>query len=159
VRRERPAAQCAIHTWTPAGPRLCGQQALVAAALELLSRAKIGMRDPILSTLAPVSFAGLAAGPYAALLAGCALHLHGPFDAAAFLATFETRAPTHLVAPVALAEALAADGPLGLNAISSLMLAGAVTRRVANGDVPVIDLHALDAAQADAPAAFHSARR
>jgi hypothetical protein len=78
--------------------------------------------NPVFTTLAPVRFATLAAGPYAALLAGAPLYLHAPFDARSFVSEFEACGPAHLVAPRALAEALAASG--GAWRLASLILSG-----------------------------------
>jgi acyl-CoA synthetase (AMP-forming)/AMP-acid ligase II len=80
------------------------QSTLVAAGLDFAARAKIGRETPILSTLPLTSFAGLVAGPFAALLSGAALHLHGPFDARDFLAACGRLAHPHLVAPLVVAR-------------------------------------------------------
>jgi acyl-CoA synthetase (AMP-forming)/AMP-acid ligase II len=86
------------------------QSTLVAAGLDFAARAKIGRETPILSTLPPTSFAGLVAGPFAALLSGAALHLHGPFDARDFVAACNRLAHPHLVAPLAVAQDLLRSG-------------------------------------------------
>ena len=57
------------------------QRTLLAAALDLATRARIGSTQTIVSTLAPASFAGLVAGPVLGLLTGAPLALHGPFEA------------------------------------------------------------------------------
>ncbi len=142
--RRRSARECQIFLHSGGGVIAGGQQALVAAGLELLSRARIGMRDPIFSALALSGFAGLAAGPFAALLAGCPLHLHGPFDADGFIAGLDACAPAHLAAPRALAEALCADGRPAAASFASLMLTGGARPLfAAPANIPVIDLDGL----------------
>ena len=132
------------------------QRTLVAAALDLVTRARIGMRLPIITTIAPVTFAGLAAGPVAALLAGAPLLLHGPFASAGFAALLQRAGPAHLVAPAALLPALQRAGLAHAATRASLIL---VTRRddasaPAAGDMP--DDLAGDPAQASAYAACMS---
>ncbi len=141
--RRGAAQRAAVLTREGDSVRRWEQQALVSAALEVMSRARIGMRDPIISTLAPVRFGALAAGPFTALLAGCALHLHAPFDAEAFLAEFDAHAPAHLVVPAALAQALAAGGGMQGGRVASLMVSGKPHAYVGIEDVPVIDIDAL----------------
>jgi non-ribosomal peptide synthetase component F len=102
------------------------QQTLVAAALDLVTRARIGMRLTIVTTLAPVSFAGLVAGPVAALLAGAPLLLHGPFAAADFTALVAGAGPAHLVVPAAILPMLQGAGFLDAEMLASLIL---VSRR------------------------------
>jgi hypothetical protein len=80
------------------------------------------MRHTIVSTIAPASFAGLVAGPFAALLSGAPLHLHGPFHSAEFLAELDAAAPVHLVAPRAMAADLDVAGLLTPRTLASLML-------------------------------------
>ena len=114
------------------------QQTVVAAALDLVTRARIGMRLPIITTIAPVTFAGLAAGPVAALLAGAPLLLHGPFASAGFTALLERAGPAHLVVPAAMLPALQRANLLDAETLASLIL---VTRRddssePAAGDLP-----------------------
>ena len=145
--RLRSPGACRVITRSNGQMVAHDQHSLVAAALELLSRARIGMRDPIVSTLAPVSFSALAAGPFAALLAGCSLHLHGPFDGEQFLAECDACAPAHLVAPRALALALATDGLLESARLASLMIKDGVAglSLSAQSGAPVIDLDGLTA--------------
>ena len=113
------------------------QQTLVAAALDLVTRARIGMRLPIVATIAPVTFAGLVAGPVAALLAGAPLLLHGPFAAAGFTALLERAGPAHLVAPAAMLPALRRAGLLDAETLASLIL---VSRRDDLGEPPAREL-------------------
>lgn len=98
------------------------QQTLVAAALDLVTRARIGMRLPIVATIAPVTFAGIVAGPIAALLAGAPLLLHGPFTAAGFTALLRRAGPAHLVAPAAMLPALQSADLLAAETLASLIL-------------------------------------
>ena len=133
--------------------RETAQRTLVAAALDLVARARIGMRLQIFSTLAPASFAGLVAGPFASLLAGAPLHLHGPFDAARFAETLGRPAPCHLVIPGALLPMLRTARLAGTDRLASLLL---FHRRERLGDAvpdsmpgplgrlpPALDLHAI----------------
>lgn len=98
------------------------QRTLVAAALDFISQARIGMRTPILSTIAPGRFAGLVAGPIAGLMAGAPVILHGPFHSREFLELLERVGPTHLVAPASLLEPLAQAGLLSEPSFSTLVL-------------------------------------
>lgn len=139
----RAPGLCKLIAWREDQVQIHTQQALVAAGLELLSRAHIGMRNPIVSTLAPIRFGALAAGPFAALLAGCALHFHGPFDAEAFVSQIGTDKPAHLVAPQVLAAALARDGWLATSRQASLMLSGGDALFEAPTGMPVIELDRL----------------
>ncbi|HEY8579607.1 MAG TPA: hypothetical protein VIL72_06950, partial [Beijerinckiaceae bacterium] len=98
------------------------QRALVAAALDLVSRARIGMRTPIVTTIAPARIAGLVAGPIAGLMAGAPVALHGPFSGRAFAALLEDLAGAHLVVPGALLPALAAAGLYDQRVAASVLL-------------------------------------
>lgn len=124
------------------------QSTLIAAALDFVARAKIGRETPILSTLAPTRFVGLVAGPFAALLSGAALHLHGPFDAHDFLKARDRLVHPHLVAPLALAEDLLRAGVM--TDLASAILAshplaqdaGHVPQRL-SAPCPLVDLYAI----------------
>ena len=148
--RMRASGECRIIVREAAGVQRHDQGCIVTAALELMSRARIGMRAPIVSTLAPARFGALAAGPFAALLSGCSLHLHGPFEAARFIAEIDAGAPVHLVGPRALADALARDNRLEPSTFASLMLTGcglsgeAIAVDFAGAGNPVIDLDRID---------------
>jgi hypothetical protein len=128
------------------------QRTLVAAALDLVTRARIGMRLPIVTTIAPASFAGLCAGPVAALLAGAPLLLHGPFQSAEFSTLLRRWAPAHLVSPATLLGALNGARLVGPQTLASLILvsrhpdlASAVVDASddAGETVPIIDLFAI----------------
>ena len=144
-RRVRAPGDCSMLTLEGGVMRSHSQQSLVSAGLELLSRARIGMKDPIFTTLAPVRFGALAAGPFAALLAGCALHCHAPFDAQRFLVELDAMAPAHLVAPWALAKLVSGEGFAAGAALASLMATGAPASANTNasGATPIIDIDAL----------------
>jgi hypothetical protein len=158
-RRAARQSESQILTRAPSGEVLVHRQrTLVAAALDLVTRARIGMRLPIVATLAPSTFAGLVAGPVAALLAGAPLLLHGPFSAAGFSALLRSAGPVHLVAPLALLPALRTASLLGAEALASLVVvsrhddlcaASSVdptdSFRLADGReaVPIVDLFAI----------------
>ena len=116
-------------------PVVHAQRTVIAAALDLASRARIGMTAPLLSTMPPASFAGLVAGPISSLIAGASLIWRLPFDAAAFLSVFDESGPVHLVLPAALAPALERAGAASADSLASLILA----HRVAGWTVPELD--------------------
>ena len=91
------------------------------AKLSGASRLRIGAA-PILSLLAPLSFAGLSAGPIAAIVSGSPLRLCGLFRAQSFLAAADTAPAPHLIAPDALGPALAEAGLLEPKQLASLTL-------------------------------------
>ncbi len=125
------------------------QSTLIAAGLDFAARARIGRETPILCTLPPTSFAGLVAGPIAALLSGTALHLHGPFDARDFLAARESIVHPHLVVPAGVAaDLLQADVMTGLaSAILVSRLSSQEPLRLPerlNAPCALVDLYAID---------------
>ena len=134
----------------PAGARAVThhQATLMMAGLDLVARAGIARQTPLLSTLAPVSVAGLVAGPIAALLAGATLVLDGPFETQAFLARFETLARSHLVVPAAMGADVARAG-LGPQLATLLLVsraAGLGTLGLpahVDAGCPVLDLYAV----------------
>ena len=128
------------------------QGTLVAAALDLVMRARIGMRLPIVTAMAPATFAGLCAGPIAALLAGAPLVLHGPFRSAEFSTLLQRWGPAHVVAPSALLAGLNSARLVGPQWLASLILvsrhpdlAAASVDASEDGDeaVPIVDLYAI----------------
>jgi acyl-CoA synthetase (AMP-forming)/AMP-acid ligase II len=96
------------------------QAALFADALSLVENARINPSKRIISTLPPATMAGLVAGPFAALIGASSLTLHGPFDAARFLAACDAEPGAHLVAPASLARSFA--DPSVASGLSSLIL-------------------------------------
>jgi len=110
------------------------QRTLVAAALDVVARSRIGMRLPILSTIAPSSFAGLVAGPLASLLAGAPLHWRTPFEASQFLEELDRRAPVHLVAPAPIAPMLERAGLVDRSNLAALVLLS--RQRASTGEPP-----------------------
>ena len=76
---------------------------LAASALALL-RCLPGVGSPVLSTLAPVTLAGLISGPMAAWISAGTLWLHGPFECRTFAQTLERAGGAHVIAPASLAD-------------------------------------------------------
>lgn len=130
------------------------QRTLVAAALDFVSRAQIGTRLPLLSTIFPSSFAGLVAGPVASLAAGAPLILHAPFEGRALIEAIEALQPVHLVAPAMIGDELNDAGLITSDHLASLILLTRfnrfpadmpkeAARGLASAAVPVIDLYAI----------------
>jgi hypothetical protein len=140
-----------IATFAPGGGVVFHQQrTLVAAALDLAGRARIGMGASILSTIAPVSFAGLVAGPFLSMLAGASLHLHGPFATIEFLTTLEALDSAHVIVPGAMAGSIAEAGLIDPCHMAALLLLdrtsearGALAPLGDARGVAIIDLHAF----------------
>jgi hypothetical protein len=86
------------------------QSDIFSAVLPLATEAQLNPLRPLISTLVPATFAGLVAGPYAALMAAASLTLHGPFDAAGFLRACDAEPGAHLAAPAAIAPVLEEAG-------------------------------------------------
>ncbi|QXX76416.1 hypothetical protein [Methylovirgula sp. HY1] len=125
------------------------QTTLMAAGLDFVARATIGRETPILSTLPPVTFAGLVAGPLAALLSGAALYLDGPFDAENFLKRRDEAGHAHLIIPAAIATEFAGAGifdGLASAVLLSRHSAGAAfaVPTAFDSPCPLIDLYAID---------------
>lgn len=125
------------------------QATLMAAGLDFVARAKIGRETPILSTLPPVTFAGLIAGPLAALLSGATLHLDGPFDARTFLKRRDDAGPAHLVIPAAVAAEFSRAGLF--EGLASAVLVSRLSAAAPfappeplASPCPMIDLYAID---------------
>ncbi len=125
------------------------QATLMAASFDFGARAEIGRETPVLSTLPPTSFAGLVAGPFAALLSGATLYLHGPFAADEFLQCRQRAGNAHLVVPAAIAADLADAGIL--DGLASTVLVSRVAAEDGFAPPPplaapcrLIDLYAID---------------
>lgn len=130
------------------------QHTIVASALDFVTRVQIGTQIPMVSAILPASFAGLACGPAAALIAGAPLVLHAPFDAEKFVAICEALHPVHLVAPVMMSEEIAASGLVHGDRLASLVLLarykhmpGEIPAEPPGGlietDTPVFDLYGI----------------
>ncbi len=137
-------ARCVFHR----------QRTIVAAALDFVTRAQIGTHIPLVSTILPASFAGLAIGPAAALIAGAPLILHGPFDSTTLLAMIEAMHPVHLVAPAMLSEDFDAAGLIDPHYLASMIFLSRFKQMPADmsaeppggmldSAVPVTDLYAI----------------
>ncbi len=130
-------------------PMIHHQATLMAASLDFISCASIGRETPILSTLPPTSFAGLVAGPLAALLSGTTLHLDGPFETDAFLKRIDELEHAHLVIPAAIGQDFAEAG-LFENLASAVLVSrlSATTTYMPHEPLPNIcplfDLYAID---------------
>lgn len=130
-------------------PAVHNQATLMAAGLDFIALASVGRETPILSTLPPTSFAGLVAGPLAALLSGTALYLEGPFEVESFLKRFDAIGRAHLVIPRAVAADFAQAG-LFRNLASAVLVSRLPATSVYQpsapvpADCPLIDLYAVD---------------
>jgi len=119
------------------------QETLLMAGFDLVSRAQISAAAPLISTIAPTSFAGLVCGPLAGLLAGASTHLLLPFSGRRLVELVETLKPAQLVAPAAICPQLSASGLCSAGRLSALML---LTRLSAPpADWSRVRLPALDA--------------
>ncbi len=140
-----------IATFAPGGAIVWHEQRTLAlAAIDLAHQAHIGLGEPILSMLAPVSFAGLVAGPFLAAITDSQLHLLGPFRSNDFVAAIARLAPAHVIAPGALAGPLAEAGVLRRDVLASLLLLdrtgearGALAPIGVSEGVAIVDLHAF----------------
>jgi hypothetical protein len=111
---QRVAAQPPVLTTTLVDGQVAvarhEQDGLVAAGLLLVVRAGMASAEPILTTLAPVSHAGLVTGLVPALLTGATLWQIPTFGAAAFLAAVDAMGRGHVVAPAAVQDAMVTAG-------------------------------------------------
>lgn len=103
-----------LHAWAQAD--------LLQAGVDIATQGKIKANEPILSTLSPMSFAGLVAGPIAALLAGAQCALHAPFESTRLAAEFDMLAPCHIVAPARIASLLVEARVIAPEACVSLIV-------------------------------------
>jgi acyl-CoA synthetase (AMP-forming)/AMP-acid ligase II len=111
-----------IGAYADGGLHFMPQGRLFVRALEFARLTRGDGAAPVLSLVSCGGFAGLVAGPLAALIAGAPLHLLAPFEAARFLATLDALGPARLVAPGALMPFLARAGLATSGALSSLTL-------------------------------------
>lgn len=118
------------------------QATLMAAGLDLVTRAKIGRPTPVLTTLPPVTFAGLVAGPVAALLAGSPLRLHGPFTAAGFVDACADLRDPHVVLPAAAGAAIVRSGLTAGFAALIVCTRGEPAPVLPGAACPLVDLYA-----------------
>jgi acyl-CoA synthetase (AMP-forming)/AMP-acid ligase II len=125
------------------------QATLMTAGFDFVARAQIERATPIFSTLPPTSFAGLATGPFAALLCGATLYLHGPFAVNDFLKTRDRAGHAHLIVPAEIAPDLAAASVLeGLASTTLVSHLSAETGFMSPSPFicpcPLLDLYAID---------------
>jgi hypothetical protein len=142
---ERPAHP-APASGVPLVPH--SQAEIFSAVLPLAAEAQLNPSRPLISTLVPATFAGLVAGPYAALMAAASLTLHGPFDAAGFLRACDAEPGAHLTAPAAIApvlqEAGLTRGDASLILLSRFPDAAAFTLPAPlQSERPLVDLYAF----------------
>ncbi|MDB5508149.1 MAG: putative AMP-dependent synthetase [Hyphomicrobiales bacterium] len=121
--------------------RVCAQAELLQAGLDIATQGRIRANEPILSTLSPMSFAGLVAGPIAALLAGAQCALHAPFESTRLSAEFDMLAPCHVVAPARIASLLVEARVIAPEACASLIVVhdGAVPATLAHMQIAGLD--------------------
>ncbi|WP_162009801.1 AMP-binding protein [Methylocystis heyeri] len=103
------------------------QSALLGHGFDLVRETRHGGgAAPIVSLASPGTFAGLVAGPLAALLSGAELHFMAPFGAGAFLSLLRRVGPVRLVAPAAALPDLAQSGLLQNGALLSCAVVGSL---------------------------------
>ncbi len=131
------------------GPIMHRQSTLIAAGFDFVARAKIGRDTSILSTLPPIRFASLVAGPIATLLSGAALHMDGPFESEAFLKACDRAGRAHLIAPSMFGPDFIRAGVTknlaSLTLVSNLKTGAtpALLQPLA-ADCPIVDLYAVE---------------
>lgn len=124
------------------------QEALVSLALSWVLAVGAGTADTVLTTLSPMTQAGLVPA-LAPLLVGGTLALQPVFTGEDFLACVSDLRQPHLVAPGALVEGLHKAGLLGGAGVASTTLLHRPPLRLAGGpspqgaESPVIDMLAL----------------
>jgi acyl-CoA synthetase (AMP-forming)/AMP-acid ligase II len=126
------------------------QESLVAAALGLVLRAGVGAGDRVLSTLSPMSLAGIVTGLVPVLLTGGALFGLGLFESATLMRMLgEDAAGAHLVVPSVLETPLREAGILGGTTVASTVIVhrppARFDRAAAAGllQSPIVDVLAL----------------
>ena len=127
------------------------QRTLVAGSLDLIARAHLTAATPLISTIAPLTYAGLAAGPLAMLLCGATLALHGPFDSARLTSQLADCPNARLLVPAALLPGLERSGILRSGALGGLFALSRWQKDAADfsppqavaSTIPIVDLHAF----------------
>ena len=142
-----------------AGPRLfarsrettnpveLSQGALVAAAFDFVARLGVRRDSTLASLIQPVSFAGLACGPIAALLTGAPMQTCAPLRRDTLAALLSPGAHRHVTAPAALGPQLveAAGAAVAAPALLTRCAAlGGVTPEPLAAPCPAFDLYAID---------------
>lgn len=127
------------------------QRTLVAGSLDLIARAHLTAATPVISTVAPLTYAGLAAGPLAMLLCGATLVLHGPFSSSRLMEQIADYPNARLLVPAALLAGLERSNVLRNGALGGLLALSrwqkdaadfSPPRAVASAN-PIVDLHAF----------------
>ncbi|KAA5600382.1 AMP-binding protein [Blastochloris sulfoviridis] len=113
-RSGNPAEHVAVLTWDvgPDGPYVVARshQALIAGAVPVLLAGRLDLTTALVSTIAPSSFAGLAASVVVWLLTGGSLMLAEPADTATVVETAALADATHLLVPAGVGSSLSAEG-------------------------------------------------
>lgn len=125
---------------------------LVAAAMAFVARSGIGLTQPLISTLPPATFAGIACGPLAMLLSGATLHYNGPFDSAMLRLQLALSERAFLIAPAKAARHFADAGLLQRDGrLAALQLVSRwrpdggdfAPPHPLGGETAIVDLHAF----------------
>ena len=127
------------------------QRTLVAGSLDLIARAHLTAATPVISTVAPLTYAGLAAGPLAMLLCGAALVLHGPFSSSRLMDQIANHPNARLLVPAALLAGLERSGVLRSGALGGLLALSRWQKDAADFSPPqavasanpIVDVHAF----------------
>lgn len=98
------------------------QSSLVAGGLLAVLTAGIGTAETVLSTLSPMSMAGLVTGLVPCLLTAGTLALEPVFSSATFLASLDALGTCHVAGPGALEGPVGEAGLAGARGLSSLAL-------------------------------------
>lgn len=125
------------------------QEALVAAALGVVVSASTAPGTPVLSTLPPMTQAGLVTGLVPALIGGSALHVLPVFSGQGLKALLQHAGRCQLVVPAMLERPLAGERLMGSTSLSSTILLHRAPARIeaaaapAGADSPVLDALAV----------------
>lgn len=135
---------------TDIAPVLHSQLGLIALGRLAVRTMRIDTEDRLLVPYPPTGVAGLGLGPMAWLISGATLLPHPPFDFRAFALQLSRMHASHVAAPNAVIETLAADGALteraGLDAVACVWPGPRRSYPALAGDgiaAPLYDAHNL----------------